>query len=198
LAELGYQVVWNDLRAELADYVRQKYEFGTVEYSAGNVFDFSADEVGKFDVILATEIIEHVAHPDEFLHKLATLLSEGGAIVLTTPNGGYFRNRLPRFSDCSDPSVYEAVQFKPNAVGHIFILHTDELITLASKAGLAVEQLVLFTNPLTNGHIKTGPLLRLIPEVMIGLGEKLTRALPMPVQRFLNVHMAALLRRVPT
>src|SRR5438132_1439291 len=56
LAELGYQVVWNDLRAELADYVRQKYEFGKVEYHPGNVFALPPEELGKFDVILATEI----------------------------------------------------------------------------------------------------------------------------------------------
>jgi 2-polyprenyl-6-hydroxyphenyl methylase/3-demethylubiquinone-9 3-methyltransferase len=37
LAELGYRVVRNDLRAELEEYVRQKYELGHVEYRAGDV-----------------------------------------------------------------------------------------------------------------------------------------------------------------
>jgi 2-polyprenyl-6-hydroxyphenyl methylase/3-demethylubiquinone-9 3-methyltransferase len=199
LAELGYQVAWNDLRGELADYVRQKHEFGKVEYHPGDMFTLSPEVIGKFDVILAAEIIEHVAHPDEFLHKLALLLKENGTIVLTTPNGGYFRNRLPRFSDCPDPSIYEAVQFRPNSDGHIFLLHTDEVRTLAGKAGLIVEQVVLFTNPLTTGYIKTGPLLRLLPKRMVDLGEKLTRALPLPAQRVLNVHMAATLKsRVQT
>src|ERR1700732_2675150 len=30
LAELGYDVTWNDLRAELAEYVQLKYEFGKI------------------------------------------------------------------------------------------------------------------------------------------------------------------------
>src|SRR6202035_2929981 len=126
LAELGYRVVWNDLRAELADYVRQEYEFGHVEYKRGNIFDLPSEVVGQFDVVLAAEVIEYVAHPDVFIHKLASLLKKDGTIVLTTPNGGYFRNRLPRFSECPDPSVYESVHFKPNSDGHIFLLHPEE------------------------------------------------------------------------
>lgn len=194
LAELGYEVVWNDLRTELADYVRQKYEFGQVEYRAGNIFELPLDDVGRFDVILATEIIEHLAHPDEFLHKLASLLKKDGTIVLTTPNGAHFRNRLPRFSDCPDPSVYESVQFKPNSDGHIFLLHPDELVILASKTGLEVTELILFTNPLTNGHLKTHHLLRVLPKWIVDLNENVTRRLPVSIRRSLNLQIAASLK----
>jgi 2-polyprenyl-3-methyl-5-hydroxy-6-metoxy-1,4-benzoquinol methylase len=191
LAELGYRVIWNDLRDELADYVRQKYEFGHVDYKSGNIFDLPLEMIGKFDVILATEVIEHVAHPDDFLHKLASLLKKDGTIVLTTPNGGYFRNRLPRFSECPDPSVYESVQFKPNSDGHIFLLHPEELTLLADKAGLEVKELILFTNPLTNGHLKTQRFLRILPKWVVGLNENLTKKLPLSVKRILNLQMAA-------
>src|SRR4051794_5492736 len=37
LAEEGYEVTWNDLRTELADYVRLKHERGRVHYLPGNV-----------------------------------------------------------------------------------------------------------------------------------------------------------------
>jgi 2-polyprenyl-6-hydroxyphenyl methylase/3-demethylubiquinone-9 3-methyltransferase len=195
LAEMGFRVVWNDLRAELGDYVRRKQESGEVEYRAGNLFDFPPETIGKFDVILATEIIEHVAHPDQFLQKLASLLNPNGTIVLTTPNGGYFRNKLPRFSDCPDPSIYEAVQFKPNADGHIFLLHADELARLAADVGLKVDKLVLFTNSLTNGHLKTSAMLRFVPAALVKLLEKFTQALPGPLRRRVNVQMAAALRR---
>jgi 2-polyprenyl-3-methyl-5-hydroxy-6-metoxy-1,4-benzoquinol methylase len=40
-----------------------------------------------FDAVLITEVIEHVAHPDEFLAKTAALVKPHGSIVLTTPNG---------------------------------------------------------------------------------------------------------------
>ena len=195
LAELGYQVVWNDLRSELADYVRLKHELGNVTYQPGNIFELPSDQVGKFDVVLATEIIEHVAHPDQFLAKLATFLVDDGSIVLTTPCGNYVRNKLPRFSDCPDPSVYESVQFKPNADGHIFLLHVDEMTTLAARAGLKVETLVLFNNSLTSGHVKTGPLLRILPQGVVKLVESMTRSLPSFARKPLNAQMAVRLTK---
>lgn len=134
LAERGYRVTWNDLRADLVDYVKLKHEHGDITFAPGNVFELEFDHA--FDCVVATEVIEHVAHPDEFLKKLSQMVRPGGYLVLTTPNGAYFRNDLPRFSECDDPSVFESVQFKPNADGHIFLLWPDELERLAEQARL--------------------------------------------------------------
>jgi 2-polyprenyl-6-hydroxyphenyl methylase/3-demethylubiquinone-9 3-methyltransferase len=187
LAELGFDVTWNDLRAELADYVRLKHERGKIEFAAGNAFDLAFPSL--FDAVLITEIIEHVAHPDDFLAKAAALVRPGGYIVMTTPNGGYFKNRLPKFSDCADPSVFESTQFKPNADGHIFLLHVDEIEPLARRAGLAVEKIALFTNPLTAGHVKTEPLLKILPRGMVQLAESVSRSLPPPLKKKALVQM---------
>ena len=197
LAELGYDVVWNDLRAELVTYVRQKHEFGSIEYLPGNIFDLPVEDIGLFDVVLATEIIEHVAHPDDFLRKLSSLLKDSGKIVLTTPNGAYFRNFLPRFSDCPDPSIFESVQFQPNADGHIFLPYADELEVWAHKAGLEIEQLTIFNNFLSKGHVKTGKLLPLLPKWLVVANEKLTQAAPMAIQSRISASLAASLRRSP-
>lgn len=114
---------------------------------------------------------------------------------MTTPNGGYFRNALPTFSDCVDPAVYEAVQFKPNADGHIFLLHADEVRTLAAHAGLTVDCLDFIVNPLTNGHLRTEGLLRLLPWSIVNLAENASRRLPaMLLERGL-VQMAVRFRR---
>jgi 2-polyprenyl-3-methyl-5-hydroxy-6-metoxy-1,4-benzoquinol methylase len=164
-AAMGYDVVWNDIRSELAGYVKLKDDTGRITYRPGNLFEFTSFE--PFDVIFAGEVIEHVAHPDEFLRKLATVVRPGGAIVMTTPNGRHFRNRLPRFSDCPNTSVFESVQFKPDADGHIFLLYPDEIRDLAAKAGLEIERLDLFANPLTAGYIKLGYLLPWLPEILV-------------------------------
>jgi 2-polyprenyl-6-hydroxyphenyl methylase/3-demethylubiquinone-9 3-methyltransferase len=193
LAEMGYEVTWNDLRADLADYVRLKRERGEIHFAPGNAFELNFPSL--FDAVLITEIIEHVAHPDDFLLKAAQLLKPGGYIVMTTPNGAYFRNSLPKFSDCPDPSVYEAVQFKPNSDGHVFLLHPDEVRLLASRAGLEVEEIALFTNPLTNGHMKMEGLLRILPRSFINCIEAATQRLPNPVGRKFLIQMAAKLRK---
>jgi 2-polyprenyl-6-hydroxyphenyl methylase/3-demethylubiquinone-9 3-methyltransferase len=181
LAELGFDVTWNDLRAELADYVRLKHERGKIEYAAGNAFELTFPSL--FDAVLITEVIEHVAHPDDFLAKAAALVRPGGYIVMTTPNGGYFKNRLPKFSECADPAVFEAMQFKPNADGHIFLLHTDEIEPLAKRAGLIAEKIVLFTNPLTTGHVKTETLLKILPRALVGWTETASQALPFALKK---------------
>ena len=193
LAELGFDVTWNDLRAELADYVRLKYERGKIEYAPGNVFELNFPEL--FDAVLITEVIEHVAHPDDFLAKTATLVRPGGCIVMTTPNGGYFKNRLPKFSECADPTVFEAVQFKPNADGHIFLLHADEIEPLARRAGLGVDRLVLFTNSLTAGHVKTESLLKLLPRGLVRGAERFTHALPAVVKKRALAQMGVRFRK---
>ncbi|NDJ16211.1 class I SAM-dependent methyltransferase [Myxacorys almedinensis] len=193
LAELGYTVTWNDLRAELVDYVKLKYETGTLNYAPGNCFDLGFQ--AEFDAAIVTEIIEHVAHPDLFLQQIASLVKPGGYIIMTTPNGEYFRNNLPRFSDCADPSVFEEIQFKPDGDGHIFLLHRDEIESLASKADLAVIELKFFTNPLTAGHLKTRHLLRLFPKLVVDFFEGLSATQQGKFLARINSHTLTVLQK---
>lgn len=193
LAELGFDVTWNDLRAELEDYVRLKHERGKIAFAAGNAFELAFPAL--FDAVLITEIIEHVAHPDDFLAKAAALVRPGGYIVMTTPNGGYFKNRLPKFSECADPTVFESVQFQPNSDGHIFLLHVDEIEPLAKRAGLTVEKIALFTSPLTAGHVKTESLLKILPRGVVNVAEAVSRSLPRTLQKKTLVQMGVRFRK---
>jgi 2-polyprenyl-3-methyl-5-hydroxy-6-metoxy-1,4-benzoquinol methylase len=193
LAEMGYQVTWNDLRSDLEGYVRLKHECGKICYAPGNAFELTFSDL--FDAVLITEIIEHVAHPDQFLNKVAQLIKPGGYVVMTTPNGKYFRNNLPKFSDCEDPSVFESVQFKPNCDGHIFLIHPDELAPLATKAGLTVDHSVFFTNPLTHGHMKTGALLKIMPKSLVDYVESWSSGLPKRIQERILLGMGARLQK---
>jgi 2-polyprenyl-6-hydroxyphenyl methylase/3-demethylubiquinone-9 3-methyltransferase len=193
LAEMGYEVTWNDRRAELADYVRLKHERGTISYCPGDAFEIDLPRL--FDAALITEIIEHTAHPDEFLKRIAALIRPGGYIIMTTPNGSYFRNHLPKFSDCSDSTVYEARQFHPDSDGHIFLLHPEEIEPLGKRAGLQLERFELMTNPLTSGHIKTKTLLRATPKSVVGRIEKLTARLPEEWTRQIFTQIVARFRK---
>lgn len=42
---------------------------------------------GAFDLVIASEVIEHVEDPEAFLNFLRSLLAPGGRLVLTLPNG---------------------------------------------------------------------------------------------------------------
>lgn len=193
LAEKGYRVTWNDLREDLAGYVKLKHEFGDITYAPGNIFNLKFD--GLYDCVLIAEIIEHVAHPDEFLTSIAKLVKSGGYIVMTTPNGEYIRNNLPKFSTCPNPSIYEDLQFKPDSDGHIFLLYHDEIQTIANKAELKIHEIRLFTNPLTNGYMKTGIFLKIIPKFLVEFIESFTQMLPHILQRKIQTHMIVLFER---
>jgi 2-polyprenyl-3-methyl-5-hydroxy-6-metoxy-1,4-benzoquinol methylase len=193
LAELGYDVTWNDLRVDLIDYVKQKYEKGSIHYAPGNAFELGMGDY--FDVVLIAEVIEHMAYPDDFLRKVASLVKPGGHIIMTTPNGGYFRNTLPRFSDCEDPSQFENIQFQPDGDGHIFLLHRDEIQTLSKQTGLYLQTQELFTNSLTNGHIKLEALLKVLPKSWVEALDRITSALPLALADRLSVHTLAVFQK---
>ncbi|MCX5949966.1 MAG: methyltransferase domain-containing protein [Cyanobacteria bacterium] len=193
LAEIGYQVTWNDLRDDLAGYVKLKHTFGDVAYAPGNAFDLDFPDL--FDGVLITEVIEHVAHPDRFLEATARLVKPGGCIVMTTPNGAYFRNTLPKFSDCPDPSIFESGQFKPDADGHIFLLYPEEIHRFALASGLVVEEIQFFTNLLTNGHLKTSYLLPILPRRIVHAIESGSQLLPSKVAERILLQVGVRFRR---
>jgi 2-polyprenyl-6-hydroxyphenyl methylase/3-demethylubiquinone-9 3-methyltransferase len=114
---------------------------------------------------------------------------------MTTPNGAFFRNALPKFSDCPDPSQFEALQFRPNSDGHIFLLWPEEIHAIAERTGLKVEQQMFFTSPLTNGYMKMHYILRFIPRRLVWLAEGICRHLPTSLQHRLLIQTAAILRK---
>jgi 2-polyprenyl-6-hydroxyphenyl methylase/3-demethylubiquinone-9 3-methyltransferase len=56
-----------------------------IDYRAGAAEDLAA-EGKRFDAVVASEVIEHVADKPAFIDALATLLKPGGVLILTTIN----------------------------------------------------------------------------------------------------------------
>jgi len=118
LAACGIDVAVNDLRAEIlksaiADFTSED----RISLLPGNLFDLDPQEAGLFDLIIASEVLEHLAHTDDFLRHLKRFLTSEGQIVLTTPNGSYFRSNLPTHSMVVDFNALESNQFRPDADG---------------------------------------------------------------------------------
>jgi 2-polyprenyl-3-methyl-5-hydroxy-6-metoxy-1,4-benzoquinol methylase len=155
LAARGIEVFANDLRAEdLRKAVACFTVADDINLLPGNLFDLDSDQTGLFDLVIACEVIEHVAHPVDFLRHLRRFLTPAGHLLLTTPNGSYFRNRLSTYSEIADPVALEAKQFKPDADGHLYLLTPAELRRLSARAGLRVDQLDLYATPFITGHCR--------------------------------------------
>lgn len=153
LAASGCEVVANDLRAELLRGALAEYTTGdSVNVVEGNLFDLSPRLLGKFDLAIACEVIEHVAHPDQFLAHLRQFLTEQGRILVTTPNALHLRNKLPSYKEVGDFAQLEKDQFKPDADGHLFLITPTEMVELAQAAGLKVERISVWGTPFLSGH----------------------------------------------
>lgn len=84
LARLGTNVTAIDAAPELIAAARDHAG------AMGLAIDYRAAAVeqvtGRFDLVTALEVIEHVADPQSFVRSLATLLAAGGLMILSTPN----------------------------------------------------------------------------------------------------------------
>jgi SAM-dependent methyltransferase len=83
LSRAGYQATGFDVSREAVRAATLR--FGNL-YQSGDFDGFVNEARGTYDVVVMTELIEHIPDVVEFLAKTLTLLRPGGSLVLTTPN----------------------------------------------------------------------------------------------------------------
>ncbi len=134
LEHAGFEVVAIDICRDAILYARQRAAANFVQGDMRCLPIKSA----TFDVILASEVIEHSHAPAEFLAEASRLLRPDGLLVLTSPNGGFVLNGLPSYRESvSDPKFW-AHEFGPDGDTHFFHLTPAELEAAVRTAGLGV------------------------------------------------------------
>jgi 2-polyprenyl-3-methyl-5-hydroxy-6-metoxy-1,4-benzoquinol methylase len=83
----------------------------------------SEDLRGRFDLVLCSEVIEHVNDDEMVLRNLHAVAATGGTVVITTQSG----------------NIYRTEQF----LGHLRHYRIEELCRRAEKAGLRVKKAYL-------------------------------------------------------
>lgn len=63
-------------------------------YINADLFEYSKGHQSVYDVVIATEVIEHVEHPIEFIKAMYDLVRPNGYVVLTTPNRSFFPKQM--------------------------------------------------------------------------------------------------------
>lgn len=69
-----------------------------VTYRCMPVEELAATEAGTFDVVVASEVVEHVASLPQFLASCVALVKPGGALVITTINKSPLAGALAIFA----------------------------------------------------------------------------------------------------
>jgi len=81
-AQRGAQVICLDISHRLAETTYHRAHTGPVVGDATCLPLAS----GYFDLLISSEMLEHLARPDAGIREIARLLVPGGSVVLTTPN----------------------------------------------------------------------------------------------------------------
>jgi SAM-dependent methyltransferase len=99
----------------------EAHDFALEPSTAGNYteLDYISDITaisapdGTFDVVLCTEVLEHVPEPIEGIRELARLLRDGGTLLLTAPLGSHLHQQPFHFYGGFTPHWYR--RFLPAA-----------------------------------------------------------------------------------
>jgi 2-polyprenyl-3-methyl-5-hydroxy-6-metoxy-1,4-benzoquinol methylase len=122
LRHAGHEATGLDISAEAVSRARQR--FGPY-FEDMSIESFASSQPGQVDVVVATEVVEHLPAPLPFLESCLRAARPGGAVVVTTPN-----------KDCYAPHVTWAVDSPPV---HLLWLTQDSLAAAAIRLGATVE-----------------------------------------------------------
>ena len=126
----GHRVVGIDLSPEGIELARKSYPAGRFELMEAD--DKLLEKLGEapFDVVISTEVVEHLYSPRPYARGCFLALRPGGRVILSTPYHGYWKNLavavLGRFDQHASP-LWDG--------GHIKLWSKNTLSTLLREAG---------------------------------------------------------------
>jgi SAM-dependent methyltransferase len=85
LADVASSVTGIDIDPQTVEHSRANYTAANLEFVVGSATDLSAFGDASFDVVVAFEVIEHVAEQEQVLAEIARVLAPGGLLVVSTP-----------------------------------------------------------------------------------------------------------------
>ena len=91
IAQQGYEVVGVEESESGIKIAQQSYP--DCKFIAASIYDFPYQQLeNSFDIIISTEVIEHLPYPRELAKVAKRCLKDNGTVILTTPYHGYFKN----------------------------------------------------------------------------------------------------------
>ena len=154
LAGRGHRVVLLDARAGHIDYARLRHQTGAVEFRVGYLEE-QEDLAHRFDLVVFSEVLEHIRSPAQTLSSLRETLRPGGHLLVTTPNAEYAFSRLPSYGRARQEVIDDAEDNSADGDGHRFLYSLEELVAIVRASSFRVVQAGFFSEWWTSGHVKT-------------------------------------------
>ncbi|MFA6249898.1 MAG: methyltransferase domain-containing protein [Candidatus Shapirobacteria bacterium] len=141
-----------DLSEEFVEYGNRAAKFKEVDkikFAKKNIEHDRLDQ--KFDLIILSEVLEHVANPEEVLENISRSLNGGGRLVVSTPNrnnwvkhaGRWLKTMATREED-KEAKVLFTEEEKRQKMGeeeqHVKLFELDELCQLIRNKGFRIAR----------------------------------------------------------
>jgi SAM-dependent methyltransferase len=136
------------------------YELPDTEYFEGDVWPVADASV---DLLLATETLEHVPRPDEFLQQSRRVLRPGGRVVLTVPFSArwhYVPHDYWRFTPSGLRMILEGAGFT-----HVVVHARGNEVTVACSKAMAL--MLPFLLPQGSRHVLARRVIGLVLSPML-------------------------------
>lgn len=119
-----------------------------------NSDDLSKKYMGKFfDIVFCGEVIEHVFSPDKLLEEIKNVMNANSILILSTPNLGYYLNRIMLLFGLSPFFLENSSEFKLGrkfsflgqgypTQGHIRVFTYQAMIDLLNIKGFRIIKVI--------------------------------------------------------
>ncbi len=130
----------------------QEWNYGKIDY-VGNIWDIKEKDE-TFDVVLCTEVFEHLPFPNETMKEFSRLLKKDGKLILSAPfcsiphqtpyyfYNGFSKNWYEKMAELNDFEIIEIVQ-NGNPTEYV----VQELIRLGENNKIKLFFLLLLIVP---------------------------------------------------
>ena len=116
---MGYEVLGIDIDSDSIAYARSINTFPNARFELVGEDNFGLSE--KFDVIICSEVLEHLPEPSKLINLMLYVLKDDGILIITIPNGYGPREILGRLEKylCTNPKLGKYVDVLRKLMGMI-------------------------------------------------------------------------------
>lgn len=86
LGELGYNVHGIELSEDALEIAKGQNKFSNVIFEKADAETLKL-KGKRYDVVICSEVLEHLHHPENLLKELRFLIKDDGVLIVTVPNG---------------------------------------------------------------------------------------------------------------
>lgn len=94
LAHGGHHVLGIDIDTISIQKATSSFHLENLQFKVMDVCEYLVKDVDKYDVIICSEVLEHLPNPLTIMHNINRLLKENGRAIITVPNGNGPRELL--------------------------------------------------------------------------------------------------------